>query len=59
MTLYNVYFGAGASALVQVEAESRDEAEEKAWEFTPGSPCHQEDFELGDWDIDDVEEADE
>ena len=38
---------------VEVEAESRDEAEELAYEHLPGSLCHQctDEVNDGDWNV--------
>jgi len=59
MARYYVTFHATASHTVEVEAENKQHAYDKAWEVGPPSgPCHQEDFDLGDWDIEYLEEAD-
>jgi hypothetical protein len=41
MPKYNVHFTGTASAIVEVEAESKKEAAEKAYEEMPGSICAQ------------------
>ena len=52
MSKYRVYLQTTASMSVLVEAENRDEAVTKALdEYDSTTPCHQEPFELGDWDV--------
>lgn len=52
MNKYRVYLQTTASMSVVVEAESKDEAVNKALnENNMTTPCHQEPFELGDWDV--------
>lgn len=53
MPRYFVTFTTTASAVVEVEAPTRADVEDYAWNVGPPSgPCHQEDFELsGDWEI--------
>lgn len=64
MEKYRVYLETTASMSVEVEADSREEAVEHALdEYMGTSPCNQEPFELGDWDVPDeswaVEPVDE
>lgn len=64
METYRVYLETTASMSVEVEAGSREEAVECALDEYMGiSPCNQEPFELGDWDVPDeswaVEPVDE
>lgn len=55
MPRYMVYMVTTASAAIEVEAVSADDAEDRAYEVGFPSPCHQEEFELaGDWEIDEV-----
>lgn len=59
MKTYLVAFVSTAATYVEVEADSPDEAEEKAWFEINGTLCHQcsSNVELsGDWDTDTVEE---
>lgn len=52
MEKYRVYLETTASMSVEVEADSMEEAVEYALdEHAPMSPCNQEPFELGDWDV--------
>lgn len=53
---YLVTFVATASHTVEVEAESKKEAEDEAWDAWDGyTLCHQcgAQMDLGDWDVDD------
>lgn len=56
MREYTIYFTTTAVTDVIVEAESYDEAVERAWDgFQPPVADHVEDFDLsGDWELDDV-----
>ncbi|MBO0676860.1 hypothetical protein JRC04_05245 [Mycolicibacterium sp. S2-37] len=61
MSEFTVYFSAGASTAVKVDAEDYDAAIEEAYNDLPGSLCHQcaREIELsGDWDVDAVYDAD-
>lgn len=52
MEKYRVYLETTASMSVEVEADSMEEAVEYALDEHGGtSSCHQEPFELGDWDV--------
>lgn len=52
MKKYRVYMEAIASMTVEVEAESEKQAVNLALnEHMPTGPCHQEPFDLGDWDV--------
>lgn len=52
MRKYRVYMQTIASMSVEVEASSEREAVDIALsENAVHSPCHQEPFELGDWDV--------
>lgn len=52
MEKYRVYLETTASMSVEVESDSMEEAVEYALdEYGSTSPCHQEPFELGDWDV--------
>lgn len=65
MPKYTVYFTQTASASVTIEAPSRDEAEEAAYQEVPGSLCascsgwgSSVGVELGgDWEVFEVEDA--
>lgn len=52
MEKYRVYLETTASMSVEVEADSMEEAVERALDEHMGtSPCNHEPFELGDWDV--------
>lgn len=54
MPKYRVHYVQTASAYVDVEADSADEAEEKGFEKLPSGLCHQCAGEIdlsGDWDV--------
>lgn len=58
MSKYKVLLETGASMAVTVEADTPEQAVEEALnEHSWTSPCHQEPFELGDWDVSDAEDA--
>lgn len=49
MPRYAVYLVTTASTVIEVEAEDGEDAIEKAFEQGTPTPCHQEEFDLGDW----------
>ena len=56
MREYTIYLNSTASISHTVEAESYDEAVEKVYnEYGTPIPCHMEEYDLGDWDVDDAE----
>lgn len=53
---YTIYLTSTASISHTVEAESYDEAVDKVLnEYGTPVPCHMEQYDLGDWDVDDAE----
>lgn len=55
MAKYLVTLITTASAVVTVEADSKEEAVEKSYGQVPSAPCFQEEYELGDWEADEDE----
>ena len=66
MSTYRIFFNTGASASVEVEADSFDEAVDLAYDRVPSGICAQcggwgqdYDMDLGDdWEVDDSYEVD-
>ena len=53
MSDYIIYFTATAVTDVKVKADTYDEAYERAWdEFDVPAPCHEEEYDLSDWEVD-------
>lgn len=60
MPRYYVTFSTSAFYTLEVEAESAEDAAERAWSYGAPQPCCQEEFELsGEWDLNSVDKAED